>query len=373
MHVLKLLIIDDELGLLHGVVRSLKDFTFRLKDFDEEISFELKEAATGKEALVIMQNNEVDIALIDYKLPDLNGIEILDIIKQKQYKLLSIFMTAYATLDVAVCATRNGAYDFLAKPFSPEELKNTIRKAASRVILQNKAKQYEEEKKLIRFEFLSMLSHELKAPLNAVESYLRIMDSKLSGNNIESYEKMIKRSLERIGGMRKLIFDLLDLTRIESGQKQRNIALFNLLETVKKSIETHSSMADSKGVHVALKSDEKIMVYADQGEMEIMFNNLISNAIKYNKDYGSVTISLKKLEDSLSIEISDTGIGFKDEEKNKIFKEFIRCRNEFTKGIEGSGLGLSILNKLAKLYDGNISLESEFGKGSKFTIVLKKI
>ena len=373
MHILKLLIIDDELGLRHGVVRSLKNYTFRPTDFDEEVSFEINEAGTGKEALAMMQNNEIDIAFIDYKLPDINGIDILDLIKEKQYRLLSIFMTAYATLDVAVCATRNGAYDFLAKPFSPEELKNTIRKAASRIILQNKAKQYEEEKKLIRFEFLSVLSHELKAPLNAVESYLRIMESKLSGENIGSYEKMIKRSLDRIEGMRKLIFDLLDLTRIESGQKQRSIMMFDLVETAKKSIETHNLMAEEKGVHVTLKSDERVMLNADQGEMEIMFNNLISNAIKYNKDYGSVTISIKKLEDCLSIEVADTGIGFKDEEKTKIFKEFVRCKNEFTQGIEGSGLGLSILNKLAKLYDGNISVESEFGKGSKFTIILKKI
>ena len=373
MHVLKLLIIDDEPGLRHGAVRSLKNFTFHANGFEEEVSFEITEAGTGKEALEMIQSNEIDIALIDYKLPDINGIEILNTIREKQYKLLSIFMTAYATLDVAVCATRNGAYDFLAKPFSPEELKNTLRKASSRIILQNKAKKYEEEKKLIRFEFLSVLSHELKAPLNAVESYLRIMDSKLSGESIENYEKMIKRSLDRIGGMRKLIFDLLDLTRIESGQKQRNIAPLNLVETAKKSIEIHNSMAEDKGVHVVLKSDESIMVNADSGEMEIMFNNLISNAIKYNKNYGSVTISIKKLEDFVSIEIADTGIGFKDEEKSKIFKEFVRCKNEFTQGIEGSGLGLSILSKLVRLYDGNIKLESEFGKGSKFTITLKKI
>lgn len=373
MHILKLLIVDDESGLRHGIVRSLKNFTFHTNGFDEEVSFEIKEASTGNEAVAIMQSNDIDIALIDYKLPDINGIEILNIIKEKHFNLISIFMTAYATLDVAVCATRNGAYDFLAKPFSPEELKNTLRKASSRIILQNKAKKYEEEKKLIRFEFLSVLSHELKAPLNAVESYLRIMESKLSGERIENYEKMISRSLDRIGSMRKLILDLLDLTRIESGQKQRTIAPLNLVETARKSIETNQSIAEDKGVHVALKSDEEVMANADHGEMEIMFNNLISNAIKYNKNYGAVTISIKKSDNSVSIEVEDTGIGFKDEEKSKIFKEFVRCKNEFTQGIEGSGLGLSILSKLARLYDGSIGVESEFGKGSKFTIILKKI
>jgi len=276
-------------------------------------------------------------------------------------------------LDVAVCATRNGAYDFLAKPFSPEELKNAVRKAASRIILQKKAQKFEEEKKLIRFEFLSVLSHELKAPLNAIESYLRIMESRTVGESIESYDKMIKRSLDRVEGMRKLIFDLLDLTRIESGQKQRAIASVNLAEIAAKSIETYNSMASDKGVHIGLKSNNEVIINVDAGEMEIMFNNLISNSIKYNKDYGDVTIQLTKETEAVGIVVEDTGIGFKEEEKAKIFKEFVRCRNEFTQGIEGSGLGLSILSKLVKLYEGSIRVESEFGKGSKFLITLRKI
>ncbi len=372
MHILKLLIVDDELGVRLGTARSLKNFTFIPKDFDEEVSFEIQNTGTGKEALAIMESNGIDIVLIDYKLPDIDGLEILNTIKKKHYNLLSIFMTAYATLDVAVCATKSGAYDFLAKPFSPEELKHSLKKASSRIILQNKARKYEEEKKLIRFEFLSVLSHELKAPLNAVESYLRIMDSRLAGDTIENYEKMIKRSLDRISGMRKLIFDLLDLTRIESGQKRRTVTSFNLVDAAMKSIEIHNTLAKNKDITISLKSEEIVMVNADQGEMEIMFNNLISNAIKYNKIHGSVILSISKLEDTVSIEIEDTGIGFKEEEKTKIFKEFVRCKNELTQGIEGSGLGLSILSKLTKLYNGSISVESEFGKGSKFTIRLKQ-
>ena len=373
MHILKVLIIDDEQGLRYGIARSLRNFSFIPPDSDEEISFQADEAGTGAEALAKLSKNEFDIALIDYKLPDMTGIDILNVIAEKKYALLSIFITAYASLDVAVCATKNGAYDFLAKPFSPEELKNSVRKAASRIILQKKAKKLESEKKLIRFEFLSVLSHELKAPLNAIESYLRIMDSKISGEMIENYDKMIKRSLERIEGMRKLIFDLLDLTRIESGQKQRSLSAVNLVEIALKSIETYASMASDKGVHAVLNSEKEVMINADAGEIEILFNNLISNAIKYNKNHGDVTISILKKNDQAIIIVEDTGIGFKEEEKAKIFKEFVRCKNEFTQGIEGSGLGLSILNKLVKLYDGEIKVESQFGKGSKFIITLRKI
>ena len=109
---------------------------------------------------------------------------------------------------------------------------------------------------------------------------------------------------------------------------------------------------------------------ADKAEIEIMFNNLISNAIKYNKEQGSVNIKIDQQKSLLEISVSDTGIGLTDEEQNKLFGEFVRIKNEKTKNIEGSGLGLSILKKLAALYNGSINVESEYGKGTTFKIIL---
>ena len=371
---LTLLLVDDESGMRRGASRSLRRFKFQIQDIDDSFGIDITEASSGMEALGLLAKNQYDIALLDYKLGDITGLEILGTIREKNYDVLAIMMTAYASLEIAVSATKNGAFDFLAKPFTPDELRSVIKKAGTTVILHRRAKKLEEEKKKVRFQFLSVLSHELKAPLNAVEGYLRVIDDKVAGNDINSYDKMLKRSLDRIGGMRKLIFDLLDLTRIESGQKVRQIAKINLVDDVIKSIETNGPIANNKHVTVELHSPDNIQINGDDSELEIMFNNLISNSIKYNEDNGRVDITLTREEDdTIKIAIADTGIGMKPEEKERLFGEFVRFKNEKTKNIEGSGLGLSILQKLVSLYDGEISVESEYGVGTTFNITLKSL
>ena len=325
---IKLLLVDDEAGMRRGASRSLRRFKFQIQGINDEFGLDITEASTGMEALKLLEENQFDVALLDYKLGDITGLEILTTIKEKEYDVLAIMMTAYASLEIAVSATKNGAFDFLAKPFTPEELRSVIQKAGTNVILHRRAKKLEEEKKKVRFQFLSVLSHELKAPLNAIEGYLRVIDDRIAGNDVNSYDKMLKRSLDRIGGMRKLIFDLLDLTRIESGQKVRQIEEINFVDAVKRSIETNTPLANGKGVTLELHSDDNVPINGDISELEIMFNNLISNSIKYNKDNGRVDITVTKEDDLVKVAVADTGIGLKPEEKERLFGEFVRFKNE---------------------------------------------
>lgn len=371
MNTLQVLAIDDEPGMRRGVVKTLKRFIMPQRDLEAEVMFEVTEVENGKDALEALATEKFDIVLLDYKLPDINGIEILNNIREKEYDLLTIMMTAYASLEVAVSATKNGAFDFLAKPFSPDELKAVVRKAASNLMLKRHAKQLAEEKKQVRFQFLSVLAHELKAPLNAIEGYLDIMDNRIAGDNIEKYDKMVKRSLVRINGMRKLIFDLLDLTRIESGKKKRELQNCNIVEAAINAIEGMVSMATERGIKINLIPQEAVNIYGDNGEFEIIFNNLISNAVKYNNDNGKVDIYITKEEDIVTIKVADTGIGMNEEQQAKLFKEFIRFKNDKTRNIEGSGLGLSILKRVSLLYDGEVTVESEENKGTTFIMTLK--
>jgi signal transduction histidine kinase len=368
---LKVLIVDDEPGMRLGASRALKKYQVVLEDFNKTVSFEVDCAGDGEEALERLENDKYDLAFLDYKLPGMTGLDILGHIRSRQYDLLAIMITAYASLEVAVSATKNGAFDFLAKPFTPDELKAVARKAANTLLLQREARRLAEEKRQVRFQFLSVLSHELKAPLNAIEGYLHILDDRVAGNDLEKYDNMVKRSLSRIGGMRKLIFDLLDLTRIESGQKQREVREVNIIEAVSASLETIQPNADDKNITLNLHAPDTLLMNGDLGELEIIFNNLISNAVKYNKDGGKVDITISKADDIVTIKVADTGIGMKPEEKDRLFEEFVRIKNEKTRDIEGSGLGLSILKRLSALYSGNVSVESEFGVGSTFTMHLK--
>jgi two-component system, sensor histidine kinase and response regulator len=238
-------------------------------------------------------------------------------------------------------------------------------------MLKRYARQLDEEKKQVRFQFLSVLAHELKAPLNAIEGYLNLMDGRIGGDKIEDYDKMVKRSLVRITGMRKLIFDLLDLTRIESGKKKRELQNLDILEAAKNSVESMEPMALERNIKLNIIPFEPVFINGDNGEFEIIFNNLISNAVKYNNDDGKVDINITKENDIVTITVIDTGIGMNQDQVAKLFKEFVRFKNDKTRKIEGSGLGLSILKRISLLYNGEVEVESEEGKGTTFTMTLK--
>ena len=182
---------------------------------------------------------------------------------------------------------------------------------------------------------------------------------------------MVERSIVRVDGMKKLIGDLLDLTRIESGQRERAIKRLDLRELAKASMELFAVDAERRGITMSLEADEGAELYADAGEAEIVLNNLISNAVKYNRDGGSVTIKLQRKGTTMRIAVTDTGIGLAPEEAAKLFNEFTRIKNEQTVKILGSGLGLSTVRKIANMYDGEAEVRSEPGVGSTFTVTLQ--
>lgn len=370
MATLKLLIVDDEPGIRSGISRILKNFSVDFPFIDEAFTFEAIEASTGEEALDILNSSSVDVVLLDNKLPGIQGIEVLEHINQKNIDTTVMMITSYASLDLAIKATNNGAYNFVPKPFTPQELKTAIEGITKHVYLSRMTKQLNTEGKQIRFQFLSVLSHELKSPINAVEGYLRIMQDKQVGTNLEDYDTMIERSLERIRGMRSLIMDMLDLTKLENGKKKREVTKVDLVQVARISIDTMTPMAIQKNISVFLDSDEpNVYLNADNSEIEIVFNNLISNAVKYNVQDGSVTILIKHEGNKIKISVSDTGIGMSEEEMTRLFQDFSRIKNEKTKGISGSGLGLSIMKKtVEEYYHGNVEVASEPDKGTTFTV-----
>ncbi len=128
--------------------------------------------------------------------------------------------------------------------------------------------------------------------------------------------------------------------------------------------------AQRRDVAVTLDAPDDVTLQADAGEAEIVLNNLISNAIKYNRDGGRVTVKLRRRGDGVVIAVSDTGIGLKPEEAAKLFNEFVRIKNEQTVKVLGSGLGLSTVRKIANMYDGEATVTSEPGTGSTFTVAL---
>lgn len=370
---LDILIADDEAGMRMGVARALRGFTVQVNGVNGEVQIQTRQAESGEQALEMVQEKVPDILLLDHKLPGISGLDVLERLDQDQQDILTVMITAYATLETAVSATKRGAYDFLAKPFTPMELKATVRKAVEHLILSRQARKLAQERRQVRFQFISVLAHELKAPLAAVEGYLKIIrDRSLGEEDFTQYDHMLDRSMIRIDGMRKLILDLLDLTRIESGKKSRELQHIDLREIAKASIETVEPDAVNRDIRIRLNADMPVMMDADRGEVEIILNNLISNAVKYNREGGSVDVKLAAKDKILTVSVSDTGIGMSSEESEKLFADFVRIKNSKTKGIMGSGLGLSIVKKLASLYGGDVTVKSTPDVGSTFTVVLKQ-
>jgi signal transduction histidine kinase len=313
--------------------------------------------------------------------------------------MLTIMITAYASLETAVTATKRGAWDFLAKPFTPEELKNTVRKAASRLILTRQARKLADEKRKVRFQFISVLAHELKSPLAAIEGYLHLIKDHTAGESVIAYDQIIDRSLVRLDGMRKMIVDLLDMTCIESGEKQRDLTEVDIVAAARRAIDANIPEARSRGITITLHTPTPCFMTADSGELDIILNNLVSNAVKYNRDNGRVDIRITRgvaptyaihmglpqlvpctsrgpllgtprEDERVTLSVSDTGIGLTPDEAGRLFNDFVRIKNEKTKHILGSGLGLSIVKKLAQLYGGEVSVTSTPDEGSIFTVRL---
>jgi len=370
--ILNILVVDDELGMRHGAERALRGFVIDLPDIDGDVGVAIRTASSGRELEEKLAAGPADILLLDHKLPDTTGLEILDQLSKRSLDLLTIMITAYASLETAVTATRRGAYDFLAKPFTPEELRGAVRKAARHLILQRQARRLAEEKRQVRFQFISVLAHEMKAPIAALEGYLHMIEERSLGDELAAYDRMISRCLLRTDGMRKLISDLLDLTAIESGQRQRTLTCVDVLEVARQAADNFRAEAEQRGIGIEVHVPAGLTLQADRTEMDMIFNNFVSNAVKYNRDKGRVLVSAVAEGDMIRVTVEDTGIGMTPDECKKLFSDFSRIKNEKTRHVLGSGLGLSTVKKLATLYGGEVSVRSQPDVGTAFTITLAR-
>jgi two-component system sensor histidine kinase/response regulator len=372
MATLQILVVDDEPGIRSGINRILTSYTVGFPFLEEDFDFVLTDAASGEDAIDILNSQPVDIVLLDNKLPGMDGTEVLAYIKKQKFDVAVMMITSYASLDLAIKATRDGAYSFMPKPFTPQELRSSIENLSKHLYLKRMTRKMQEEGKQIRFQFLSVMSHELKSPINAVEGYLKMMQERQFGDKVDDYDKMIDRSLARLRGMRNLIMDLLDLTKIESGKKQRKLRETDLSEVARMSMDTLEPYAIQRSVRMKLSVTGSPMLLADPDEMEIVFNNMVSNAVKYNKDGGKVKVSIEDMGKDVVIKVSDTGIGISKEDQEQIFEDFVRIKSSQTKEITGSGLGLSITKKMVAQYNGSITVDSIADEGTTFTITLPR-
>lgn len=485
----ELLVVDDEFGIREGIRRTL-----------ERRGIHATHVGSGAEALELVAAREFPIVLVDLKMPGMDGFEVIERIRELRPETICIVVSAFATIESAVQSTKKGAFDFVVKPFAPDDLLRVVNRAAEtwclareaarlraereshllelvaeksrsrtiissmgqgllvvnvdgEVVLDNPvarrlldrvaaaerrlpvasvlddaafleavrgllgggeatraaeldlvrkreggealylratlapvrdeqgrtlgvvvlladvtaAKSLERTKNL----FVSMVAHEVKAPIAAVESYLHLIVDGTLDSRPERQKQILSRCLERTGALVALVQDLLEITRREALAHRRHLESVDLAALSADLVSFHAETARGKGVRLVLDAEPGLpALAADRNEMERVLNNLLSNAIKYNRQGGEVRVRLTRRSAALSLEVADTGVGMSQEEVARLGEEFFRAKNPRTRQVTGTGLGFVLVKRIVEGYQGAVEVESVPEQGSTFRVLL---
>jgi signal transduction histidine kinase len=202
-----------------------------------------------------------------------------------------------------------------------------------------------------------------------VEQQLNVVLGKMAGDLTEKQEQLLSRAKERTRGVLHLMMDLLDLSKIEAGKMVQYKEPVPLQEVIQKVVDLMKTEAEAKKIDLRFSATSDVpFIHADRNSMEGIFTNLISNGIKYTPAGGKVWVTLSEENGLVKTTVSDTGMGIQKEDLSRIFDKFYRVKSTETRQIVGTGLGLSIVRSIVDAHLGSISVESELGKGTTFTV-----
>jgi PAS domain S-box-containing protein len=485
----KILVIDDEAVMRDGCCRILA------KEGCEVIT-----APNGEEGLAAIKEDPqgIEVVLVDLKMPGMGGMEVLEAAREVNPALLIVVITGYATVDSAVEAMKKGAYDFIPKPFTPDQLRLVVSRALEKRRLELEAEQLRAEAarslrdvatekskvrtivncmadgilvtdregrivltnpaagrmlglggkavieqplrvavanerliegaqgvvspanpevttisqelrigdSLIRAhtaavmsdegealgtvtvmedvtylleldrmkgDFIAMVSHELRSPIAAIGQNINLILDGLAGETTEKQRHLLTRAKERSKGLLDLIADLLEISKIDAGMAMQRKEPLQVEQVVGTVAELMEGEARAKGITLSAEFGPSLPpVLGDKDNLEGVFTNVVSNAIKYTPEGGTVTIAVGADGDYVKTVVKDTGIGISPEDLPRIFDKFSRVKSEKTRGIVGTGLGLCIVKSIVEAHLGSISVESEEGRGTTVTVLLPR-
>ena len=357
-----ILAIDDEKAMRDSCSQVLAKDGYRTETSED-----------GDSGLQKIREIKPDLVLVDLKMPWMGGMELLEKIRDIDPNIVSVVITGYATIESAVEAMKRNAYDFLPKPFTPDQLRIVTRRGLERRRLALESARLRQEKETMKENFITLVSHQLRSPLVSIQQYFEAILGGFTGEVASKQKGMIKEASKRIDELLTLINDWLNMSRVEADnlmEKSETVALAPILS---ETIELLKPLAEAK--KITLETDFHGNFSAVRGDGESLkqaFTNLVSNGIDYNREGGTVTISIREQDNHLVVEISDTGIGISQENLCFIFDEFFRVKTKESRGVAGSGLGLPIAKRIIEAHNGSIKVVSELGKGTAFTILLPK-
>ncbi|NQV06523.1 HAMP domain-containing histidine kinase [bacterium] len=354
----RILIIDDESVVLDSSTEVLRDETVAIAT-----------ASNGTDGLALVREFQPDLVFVDLKMPGISGIEVLTAITEVDPTIVTVVITGYATVDTAIEAMKNGAYDFIPKPFTPDHLRLITARSLEKRRLLLETISLRREKEVLRENFAAIVSHELKSPLSAVQQNLFVLIRQLDDIADEDQRHRLERMQSRIGDLLDMVDTWLrgvssDLTGIRDRFERLPISV-----PITKAIESVHSHAIRKNVEILASVAEDTDVVGDEGTLTDALTNVIGNAVKYSYDGGTVTVSAEPANGNVRVDVSDSGVGIPAEDVEHVFDDFFRSdTGELREG--GAGLGLAISRRIIDAHEGDVSVASEVGKGTTVTLLL---
>lgn len=393
---LKILIVDDDEVDRMAVRRALSKAGFQM---------EIVEAEDTSTAVVNFKDAKFDCIFLDYRLPDRDGLELIKELRLMGVKVPSIVLTSQGDEQIAVEMMKAGASDYLSKSrLSPETLSQTLRNAMrihqaemgaekankrlreSNKLLKQQNQELENQRQQIELQnqqlieasrlqsqFLANISHELRTPMNSIIGFSQLLLRQYPDTLSKKQLDMLNRIFNNAKKLMTILNEILDFSQIRSGRLDLKLEKFDLTRLVNFTAEESRILALDKNLDLQIELRlNDVWVVNDRTCLRHILVNLLSNAIKFTVS-GYVKIQVwEERKDWLTIAVEDTGIGIAKNNFQLIFDAFRQGDQTITRKHSGTGLGLAIVRSLVRMMEGNISIESELGKGSTFLVELPR-
>ncbi len=369
---IKILIVDDEPQVLDICRRTL-----------DRLGFDVMIAETGEAGVALLRDHEFEFVLTDIKMPgSVDGVRLAEEVRHRSPSTDVVIMTGYPTINSAVQALKQGAYDYLLKPFSPEYLDCVVtrcfeRRRLSRELDREKLMRreleaaYSELQKVERLKdaFLSRLQHELRTPLTKLIAVTGLIDEGSSDDSSSSGLKSIL--LAGTSRMREVVEQLLLFSDFQSQGFKFEKTAVNLEETIRTLVKDYRVLWEEKELKAEIIfANPMAPAWGDADLLKTAFKHLLLNAIHFSAKGGAIRIQGAQNAKETSVTFNDTGIGIPENEISKIFDSFYQVAEYLTRKVGGLGLGLAIVRKIVECHGGAVSVSSREGAGSTFSVSL---
>jgi len=354
----RILVVDDEEIVLDSCTEILRG-----------AGYQLATASDGTRGLALVKEFRPDVVVVDLKMPGLSGFDVLARLRESDPTVVAVVITGYATVSSAVEAMKSGAYDFLPKPFTPEEFRLIIRRAVEKRSLTFETMALRRERDLLREHFAAIVSHELKAPLAAIQQNIFVLESQLAATATPDQRERLGRVKARMADLIQMVDTWrrgvsIDIDAIKSRQVPVSVRV-----PIDKAVESAMVYATRKALTIEVTVPEPApRVLGDQGTLTEALVNILGNAVKFSREGGRIEVTADVKDDDVRIAVADHGVGIAPDDLPHVFEAFYTQPG--VAGESGSGLGLAVSRRIAEAHGGAITVQSTPGQGSTFVITL---